>query len=1084
MGIINVRTPSGLIKVRIAGEKPTEEENQAIVESISSMSAPSTELGGIAKPNLASMTNDQIRDYARMRKQAGINTDGTPMSEEERAAVPYEEQGVDYTQGLRDIGNFSRFGYGRMDTDQERANYLSKNIGKDTFRKDPLGRFILTQKGRGALGMGEGPEVSIDEEGLSWGDVREFMGQAALPTAAGIGAALTFSGVGTLPGILIAGAAGAAGKALDEGIESAQGLQDQSFGDVMRDSAYEGVFSMAGEGVGRGVSKVFGRIIKGPGGAENEVLRKQARDLIARDFQPTVGGATNEQFRPILNRMQALYENVFPNRKAATQNLDLIVKELRDLRIVDPKAVDDLSDAVRKDMGKLYATADEDLLAAQNSLDVTTKKYMAQVMAGLRKDGIVPKDLAQVLQLRKRIFDENTDSLYSRATKVLRGQAIIPTAGIKKELDRLVLDSAASIEVTKFAKMVSDLPEFATVQDVSRIRTALADATYSPSLVADVNVGALGALRSSITNAIDGAEVSLARAVGMPAADGAKVVGPKDFTASFEEMSDALGLLRRTNNLYRVGMKRFDNVVTQSIMKQAQMGQLNRKFIFDQIIQKDNPEALQQLLKAVRGAKYIEDLPMGDRTAAQQLVNGQTVSEARNQMALLPENSRARRLLAQQIARVEGRVADVEAMKGAVNPAEDLRQDLARMYLQDALKNARVIDPKTGGAVIDSVKLSAILRDKGTVFETLFRGEKSQLNDLIAVMERGKADLAPSVIDDLMSRNVPLTEALTQLKKTQIARGEMDKNQFLNTLASGDVDTIGKEVLKTPANVEAAKGALSPEVMEGVKDAAMGRILQQADIAFAEDGTVKMTEDFIDAFRSGRLGNRLQGIINSYGDKTLDALFGSGTAKALNTVAADMVRASNKTIAGKSGLAGAAVALSLSGAHLIFSPLTVLPTAAAFAVMAKALRNKTVLKALMASRNPNTVKQVLSGKFRADDPLAQGMQVMNQLIAQATALTTRGAIDQTQEEAQPMVNYAEQNAPAVTGSALDSAAGNPMIQALDKMGADAKKMLTSPNGGQSSSAAPIPPVLGSPQPQRQISPILVPNPTTRATFGQ
>lgn len=1070
MAVITVAGPNGNAKFEIAGEKPTQEELSAIFKALNPDKAgPSVGSG----TSLSNATPDQIREYARMRQQAGITPEGKPMSEEERSSVPYEEQGVDYNQGLQDIGNFSRFGYGRMDTDQERANYLTKSVGKDGFRKDPLGRFILTEKGRNNLGMGKGPEISIDEEGLSWGDVKEFMGQAALPTAAGIGAALTFSGLGTIPGILIAGAAGAAGKALDEGIESAQGLQDQSFGDVMRDSAYEGVFSMAGEGVGRGVAKVFGRIIKGPGGAENEVLRKQARDLIARDFKPTIGGATNEQFRPILNRMQALYENVFPNRKAATQNLDLIVKELRDLRIVDDGAIDDLSDAVRKDMGKLYATADEDLLAAQKNLDVTTKDYMGQVMAGLRKDGIVPKDLAQVLQLRKRMFDEQTDSLYSKATKVLRGQAIIPTAGIKKELNRLVTDSAADIGNTKFAKMVSDLPEFATVQDVSRIRTALADASYSPSLVADVNVGALGALRSSITSALDGTEISLARAVGMNTADGAKIVGPKDFTASFQEMSDALGLLRRTNNLYRAGMKRFDNVVTQSIMKQAQMGQLNKKFIFDQIIQKDNPEALQQLLKAVRGAKYIEGLPMGERTAAQQLVNGMSLDQARKEMALLPANSQARRLLAQQIARVEGRVAEVEGMKGAVNPAEDLRQDLARMYLQDVAKRSMTIDRATGAELIDSVKFSANVREKGSVFDLLFRGEKKPLNDLIAVLERGNSDLAPSIIDDLMSRNAPLSESLTQLKKSQIARGELNKNQFLNTLSTGDIDTIGKEVLRTTDNIDAAKNALSPEVMEGVKDAAMGRILQQADIAFAEDGTVKMTEDFVDAFRSGRLGNRLQNIINSYGDKNLDALFGPGTAKSLNTVAADMVRASNKTIAGKSGLAGAAVALSLSGAHLIFSPLTVLPTAVAFAVMAKALRHPKVLKALMASRNSNTLKQFMSGKFRTDDPIAQGFQIMNQLIAQATALTTRGAIDQTKEEAQPMINYAEKQVAPMERGLVAAAEELPMIKSLGKMATDAKQMLS----GQG--AAP-----GAPQARSQISPILVPNPTTRATFGQ
>ena len=248
MAVITVAGPNGNAKFEIAGEKPTQEELSAIFKALNPDKAvPSVGSG----TSLSNATPDQIREYARMRQQAGITPEGKPMSEEERSSVPYEEQGVDYNQGLQDIGNFSRFGYGRMETDQERANYLTQKVGKDTFRKDPLGRFILTQKGRDSLGMGKGPEVSIDEEGLSWGDVKEFMGQAAVPTAAGIGAALTFSGVGTIPGILIAGAAAASAKALDEAVESAQGLQDQSFGDVMRESAYEGVFSMAGEGVGQ-----------------------------------------------------------------------------------------------------------------------------------------------------------------------------------------------------------------------------------------------------------------------------------------------------------------------------------------------------------------------------------------------------------------------------------------------------------------------------------------------------------------------------------------------------------------------------------------------------------------------------------------------------------------------------------------------------------------------------------------------------------------------------------------------------------------------------------------------------------------
>ena len=1072
MGIITVAGPNGDIQFEVDGDQPTQEELAEIDRVLypDEYRAEAKTSGG----SLADASMEEIREYSRMRQQAGITPSGEKMTADEYADV-YREEGVDYTTGLQDTGNFSRFGYGRMDTDKERENYLRRAVGEGGFRKDALGRFVLTQQGRQNLGMEAGQDLAIDEEGLSYGDFKEFLGQSALPMAAGLGAALMASGVGFVPGVLIAGGAAAAGKALDEGIESAQGLQDQTFQDVMRDSAFEGLFAATGEGLGRGVSKLFGRLIKGPGGAENEILRQQAQELLNRNFRPTISGATDEGFRPILNRLQSVYEAVFPNKKAATQNLDNIVAELRSLRTMDPAALDDLSDVVRRDIDNLYSTADEKLLKAQTTLNTTVTDEIGRVMSALRRDGVVPKDLAEVLQLRKRIFDENLDSVFSMTSQTLRGQAIVPTSGIKKELNRLVNDSAADIGGTKFARMVSELPEFATVQDVTRIRTALADASYSPSLVADVNVGALGALRSSITAALNDTEISLARAVGMPVEEGVNILGPKGFTASFKEMSDALGTLRRANGLYRAGMKRFDNVVTQSIMKQAQKGQLNERFIFDQIIQKDNPEAFRQLMKAVRGAKFMEDLPVGERTARQQLINGMPIERARAEMNLLPQNSQARRLLAQEIRRVETRATEAQAAsRVGAEAAEGLRQDLARMYLGNVMSRSRVIDPATGAELIDPVKFSASLREKGSVFDELFRGEKKQLNDLLAVMERGKADLAPSVIDDIMSRNQPLAESLTGLRKVQAERATLDKDRFIRALGEGDTGTIAKEVLRSKANITQAKNVLSPEAFDGVRDAAMGRILQQADIATTAGGQVKMTDDFIEAFRSGRLGDRLQGIVNSYGDETLDQLFGPGTAKAMNTIAADMVKTSNASIAGKGGLAAPQIALGLGLVSLLTNPLATLPTAAAYMVMSKALRNKTVLKALMASRQPNSIKQFLSGKFKANDPIAQGLQVMSQLVAQALVQSGRGTAEQGREETRAMEALAQRQ----VQEARQNEGVNQMLSNLGQVGQQAVQTVTSPIQALTQTPRAPGPGAGAP-----VSSILVPNPTTRATFG-
>jgi hypothetical protein len=123
----------------------------------------------------------------------------------------------------------------------------------------------------------------------------------------------------------------------------------------------------------------------------------------------------------------------------------------------------------------------------------------------------------------------------------------------------------------------------------------------------------------------------------------------------------------------------------------------------------------------------------------------------------------------------------------------------------------------------------------------------------------------------------------------------------------------------------------------------------------------------------------------------------------------------------------------------------------------------------MASRNENTLKEFMSGKFLTDHPIAQALQVMNQLIARATALTTRGAIDQSKEEAQPMVKYAEKQVAPAGNGVVAAAEELPMIKSLGKMSKDAKQMLS----GQ-----------GAPQARPPISSILVPNPSTRATFGQ
>ena len=188
-------------------------------------------------------------------------------------------------------------------------------------------------------------------------------------------------------------------------------------------------------------------------------------------------------------------------------------------------------------------------------------------------------------------------------------------------------------------------------------------------------------------------------------------------------------------------------------------------------------------------------------------------------------------------------------------------------------------------------------------------------------------------------------------------------------------------MFNSPSSIRQAQKFLSPERMNQVKDAAMGRILKQIGATVDEAGEIRMTDDFIESFKSGRLGNKLQSVLRSYGDDTLNAMFEPNGAEGLTAMAETMVKASNASIKGKGGLAAPNIALGLGLFQLMGNLTTALPTAVMYAGMSKALRNPKVLRMMMASRKPNSVKEFMSGKFKANDPIAQGFQAFWQIMS-------------------------------------------------------------------------------------------------------
>tara|TARA_R110001592_G_scaffold76229_1_gene230226 strand:+ start:3309 stop:6452 length:3144 start_codon:yes stop_codon:yes gene_type:complete len=989
MGQIQVNTPQGPQIINIAGETPTDAEQQAIVSQFFTN----------VKPDFATATKEEVENYARQERLLGRQPlSGDTITEEEYVSE-YKEPNVDYSSGVKSNDLFSRFTYGSLETDEERKGYLDGIIGSEGYRVDGLGRFLITKKGRETLGLGKGKEVAIDEEGLSFSDVKEFAGATVFPITVGIGASLMASGVGFIPGSLIVGGSMAAAKVLDESIESLRGLQRQSPKEIARDSAFEGLFGVLGEGAGRGISRLLGRLIKGPGGKANEVLRKQARELINKGYKPTIAGATDEAFRPVLNRLQAVYEGVFPNKVAADINLEGILKELKGAGIYDNTAINNVQKVVQRDIDQLYGTASDTLATAQNNMDKAIVTEINQIRKVLKDGGNIEQDLANQLTLRKTIFDEDVDALYSQVQKNLGGeQRIIPTGGLLQAFKTLQKDAFANdITSSGVGKEILRLGEakFATPREMNRLRTGLTDAGYNTDLFAGTTTRNLTVLKEAITDAFDDAALTLQQMKNridpaVKSGGGAKgLATPTDNLGStFENLSESLNLLDRTNKFYSKGMARFDDPVFDQVIAEAKRGTINSDFLYTKI--QNKPELLQKVLLAVRGVPTgIVDIAKGTKYIQSQRIANRTFPQALEDLKSLDPTSRVRLDFEKRIADKLQDAKDISLMRGkGAQVAEEIREGLAKRFLGDAINKSQSINTKTGVNVTDPLKLVNELTSKGPLLKALFRNNMPQLNNLIQVLRRGKADLSPGVMKQLETE--PLGKALTTLRQAEIEETALKKNNLLRSLEkTTNPEEIANLIFKDVSSIKQAEKLFSPVVMEEVKGAAMGNILRKLGATTDEAGTVQFTTDFVEKFTSGRLGSSFQNILKSYGPETVNKMFGPNGFAALNKLADNMVKVSNKPIAGKGGLAAPAIALGFGLLAMITSPLATLPPAAAFWFMSKALRNPKILKMMMGSRQPNSYKQLLAGKLKANDPVAQGFQALWALQAQALVQSSR-----------------------------------------------------------------------------------------------
>ena len=329
-----------------------------------------------------------------------------------------QEPGVEMTHAgeIESLG--FQYDYGEADNNRGRAMRLAQRFGEGTFAQDNNGYFYLlldkiSPELKEEYKLPESGTMYVNRPGGSFlglfdfSDVAGFVGGNSGSLLAGTGAALMATGLGLIPGSIIMGLGMGAGKAVDELIiENAQGLQDQSIDEVYGDIATEALFG-AGSNVVLGAAfRLARRLVKGPGKPDAQVIsqlmdqgltqkqalqvatqvaRTKVRGAIKAGARPTMYEATG---KPIAGRLQAIYEGIFPNRKAALANRDYVNG------LFDKYSKGELSEGAFKDL--LEQNADDVTRLVKNAMKDPDK---AVEMANRALRTTISKEIDELLKM-------------------------------------------------------------------------------------------------------------------------------------------------------------------------------------------------------------------------------------------------------------------------------------------------------------------------------------------------------------------------------------------------------------------------------------------------------------------------------------------------------------------------------------------------------------------------------------------------------------------------------------------------------------------------------------------------------------
>ena len=427
----------------------------------------------------------------------------------------------------------------------------------------------------------------------------------------------------------------------------------------------------------------------------------------------------------------------------------------------------------------------------------------------------------------------------------------------------------------------------------------------------------------------------------------------------------ALDDLRDANRTNYERMKPFDSMMMDRLISSAKKGAIQADRVYADAVLNGSPADLKNIFKALRD--YDEYLA---RTGQEVVgVDGKVLTSEEK----LKKQLRQRLFNdAFQGATEEG-LTEINFTQFARHMQKFERENLGKI---DELFRNRETGQSSGQFVRDTInqllKLNPRLRPQ-------------DIKNLVNDMEGPKAALR-GINSEQAGRN--FIAKLKELAEASANTAKFESDRAIALLPERTISESVKAIFR-PGNsstIEKLKVTLkdSPEVFNEIQQVSMGQLLRKS-IDFNGEGKIT------DLFKHQNLQNAL----DSYGNETLDAMFGVELRKGLREFS-NTIDVFTKGEIGRGGSAGGLVAAGLSAA-IIFQPLASIPLLTAVGI-ARVLFSNRRFVASMAKTDPGSIKQSFS--IFLNTLRQSGLRYVNGEIVPFAEMTVENVLGSAQDQIQ------------------------------------------------------------------------------------